>query len=277
MQQVSEHVWAEVDYDGSNVGMIVGERGIVLVEAPMCPTDAKDWLSKVKGVSDKPVLFVVTTDHHFDHAVCSSMLCRNIIMHEAAAVAFGREVKGRVVELFETYFSERLEEVREDVEKLETLDPLITFETSMTIDLGGVQAELIHTGGHASGTSLIHVIPDRVLFAGDNVTNGRHAYMGEMSLAKWLDALDRTAGLAPKVVVPGHGDVGDIESVHTMNRFFTRMKEIVASGIASGEDEDTVATRGADLLAFFRMQPGREEMTPQWIEEGLRLSYREMR
>jgi len=276
MQQVSEHVWAEADYDGANVGFVVGERGVVLVEAPMCPGDARDWLGKVKSVADKEILYIVTTDHHFDHSVCSSILCRNLVMQEEAAAALDTEVKGSVEELFQTYYSERFDEIKGELADLEIIDPLLVYQNGLTIDLGDARVELIHAGGHAMGTSLILVVEDGVLFTGDNVTNNRHAYMGEMSLSSWLEALDCAATLAPVVVVPGHGDVGDIETVHMMNRFFTLMKELVSSGIADGLDEEDVADMGDELIEFFPSVPGREAMTVEWVEEGLRRSYVEM-
>lgn len=276
MQQVSEHVWAEVDYDGANVGFVMGERGLVLVEAPMCPGDARDWLAKVRSVSDSEILYIVTTDHHFDHSVCSSILCRNLVMQEEAAVGLDAEVKGSVEELFQTYYSERFDEIKEELGALEIIDPLVVYQNGLTIDLGDVRVELVHTGGHAKGTSLILVGEDGVLFAGDNVTNNRHAYMGEMSLGDWLEALDCAATLAPAVVVPGHGDVGDIEAIHMMNRFFTLMKELVSSGIADGLDEEDVVDMGDELIEFFPCVPGREGMTVEWVEEGLRRSYVEM-
>ncbi len=276
MRQVSEHVWAEVDYDGANVGCVVGERGVVMVEAPMCPSDARDWLARVRGVTDRPIRFIVTTDHHFDHAVCSSILCPDLIMHEEAAAAFEHEVKGYVEDLFLTYYAARFEEVRGDIARLEIVSPLIVFSHLMVIDLGDVRIELTHVGGHAKGTSLVYVVEDGVLFAGDNVTHGRHAYMGEMSLDAWLEALHTAAGLEPKLVVPGHGDVGDADTIHTMTRFFTRMKKHVERGIELGLTEDQVAADHADLVAFFPIPPGREAMTPEWVEEGLRRSYREL-
>ena len=277
MQQVSEHVWAEVDYDGANVGVVVGDRGLVLVEAPMCPGDARDWLEKVRSVSDKDILYVVTTDQHFDHSVCASMLCPNLIMQADAAVGLENDVKGSVETLFKTYYPERFEEMSADIAQIEIIDPLVVFDDGLTIDLGNVRVEMIHCGGHARGTSFVFVVEDRTLFAGDNVTNDRHAYMGEMSLAEWLEALDCAATLMPKVVVPGHGDVGDIEAVHAMNRFFTRMKELVCTGIANGLMEDEVVRGGQELVSFFPIVPGREEMTPQWVEEGLRRSYQELK
>ena len=276
MIQVSDHVWAHVDYDGANVGCVVGDRGVLLVESPMCPADARDWLAKVHAVTDAPILHVVTTDHHFDHSVCSGMLCESLVMHERAAAAFDAEVKGHVLDLFRTYYPDRIAEAEADLPTLESASPGITFSQRMAIDLGGVRAELIHTGGHAEGTSLLHVVPDRVVFPGDNVTYGRHAYMGEMCFSRWLAALGTTIALGPSVVVPGHGGLCGIDGVCKMHGFFLRMGEQVARGLAAGLDEDAVAAESDDLVGYFPLLPGREAMTREWVDVALRLTYREM-
>ena len=273
MQQVSEHVWAEVEYDGANVGFVVGERGVVLVESPMCPGDARDWLGKVRSVTGKETLFIVTTDHHFDHSVCSGMLCPNLVMHETAAAAFQTDVKGHVIELFETYYPMRVDEAKAELDVLESAKPLMAFSDRMVIDLGDVRVSLIHTGGHALGTSLIHVVEDHVLFTGDNATNGRHAYMGQMVLADWQAALDTALSLSPRVVVPGHGDLGDIAAITKMERFFALLGEIAGDAIDDGKSEDETAQLGEPLVEFFPLLPGREEMTVQWVDEALRRCY----
>ena len=54
---------------------------------------------------------------------------------------------------------------------------------------------------------MMMVEPDRVLFAGDVVQNGRIPFMNadDVDTANWLRSLDTVEKLDPKFIIPGHG------------------------------------------------------------------------
>ena len=43
MKRLSEHLYAETDYDWANVGAAVTERGVVLLDCPVRPSDSRKW------------------------------------------------------------------------------------------------------------------------------------------------------------------------------------------------------------------------------------------
>src|SRR5687768_9886744 len=51
---------------GGNIGLSVGEDGIVIVDDQFAPLSEK-IKSALKGITDKPVRFVINTHYHFDH------------------------------------------------------------------------------------------------------------------------------------------------------------------------------------------------------------------
>jgi cyclase len=51
---------------GGNIGASVGEDGIVIVDDEFAPL-ADRIRAALKGISDKPVRFVINTHWHFDH------------------------------------------------------------------------------------------------------------------------------------------------------------------------------------------------------------------
>ena len=70
-------------------------------------------------------------------------------------------------------------------------------------------------------------IKSKTLIAGDHVLNGQHLWMVEGRMEAWRNNLAVLAGLSPKVVLPGHGDIGGpglIESTDDYLRDFLSMK-----------------------------------------------------
>src|SRR5512143_1052591 len=51
---------------GGNIGVSVGEDGIVIVDDQYAPLSEKIQAA-LKGITDKPVRFVINTHWHFDH------------------------------------------------------------------------------------------------------------------------------------------------------------------------------------------------------------------
>ena len=84
IQQISDHVYANVDYEGGNVACINTEKGIVLIDTPMLPADVTDWKAFVEGLNPNGILYIIATHHHFDHIIGNHQLGGKVIMQETA-------------------------------------------------------------------------------------------------------------------------------------------------------------------------------------------------
>jgi cyclase len=89
--------------------------------------------------------------------------------------------------------------------------PTIVFDDRLIVHVGGTAVELIHVGGHCADLTVAYVPSRRVLFASDDVVNGKEAYVGDGDLVTWIDALRRLRERPVELVVPGHGPVGGPE------------------------------------------------------------------
>src|SRR5687768_16802086 len=52
---------------GGNIGVSVGDDGIVIVDDQFAPLAAKIQAA-LKGITSKPVRFILNTHYHFDHS-----------------------------------------------------------------------------------------------------------------------------------------------------------------------------------------------------------------
>ena len=65
--KVADNVFTAVGYSVSNVSMIVGDDGVVIVDTGMMSEAAKKISQELAKLSDKPVKAIIFTHSHGDH------------------------------------------------------------------------------------------------------------------------------------------------------------------------------------------------------------------
>ena len=65
MQEIAPGVFVETGYRNANVGCIITEDGVILVDTPMVPAQAQAWRKHVaEASSNARILYVINTVHH---------------------------------------------------------------------------------------------------------------------------------------------------------------------------------------------------------------------
>jgi glyoxylase-like metal-dependent hydrolase (beta-lactamase superfamily II) len=177
---------------------------------------------------------VVVTHAHWDHSfgtaaflpadVWAHVDCRTeLIAHgydQRAAVAADYAEAGRAAEA-------------EHVSAVEPVPPnrLLTGRAELTI--GGRLVALAHLGpGHTGHDVVVHVPDAGVVFAGDLVEQGAPPAFEDSFPLAWPATVDGIVGLAPRVVVPGHGAPVDVSFVTTQRDELTAVATACADMIA---------------------------------------------
>jgi glyoxylase-like metal-dependent hydrolase (beta-lactamase superfamily II) len=187
----------------SNTGVVIGEKGVLIVDAQATPALAEKVLHKVRELTDKPVKQVVLTHFHADNTlgalafepgeVISSDLTKR--MMETRGVEEIRLARQRDAALFADLPGNTGVSM-----------PSMTIASSMTIDLGGLDVRLMHLGrAHTMGDLVVWVPQSGVIFAGDLVQKAAVPYCGDAHLADWPRAIDRITAFRPTALMPGRG------------------------------------------------------------------------
>ncbi|MBA2465969.1 MAG: MBL fold metallo-hydrolase [Nocardioidaceae bacterium] len=203
-----------------NVGLVAGDRGLLLVDTGTSEVAARRVVEEVRrlGVGGSleavRVVAVVNTHHHFDHTF------GNIVMSEeydAPPVYAHDTVPDRFGEASPLLQQEAAGEasVAEHAEIASTrlLAPTHTFSSAKVVDLGDRLVELVHPGrGHTAGDVVVRVGDADVVFAGDLVEesvarNGVPGFGDDCYPMEWPATLDLVISMltGDSVVVPGHG------------------------------------------------------------------------
>lgn len=179
--------------------------GLVLIDSPLCPTEALAWRRTVDELG-LPVRYLVYTDHHPDHTTGSHWLPGTVVAHEGTRAALAAGAPG--------YLASALSRVdpagaaaMADTDWAVRL-PELTFRERLSLHVGGVTFELIHLPGHTASTIAVHLPRERILFSGDNViTLDGVPGLGEFRLDEHLATFDAIEALDYDLLVPGHGPV----------------------------------------------------------------------
>src|SRR5689334_20142817 len=204
LEVLADGVYALTAEGDPNVGAIEGEDFLVCFEALATPTAAREWLGRLRELTDKPVRYLVLSHYHAVRVLGASAFDADVVVtHETTR----RLVEERGIQDWESEFA-RMPRLFKDPESIPGLTrPTVTFSERFTIDLGGGRGDLVlqYCGrGHTAGDIVAWLPQRRVLFAGDLVEAQAALYTGDAFHADWSSStLDAVAALGAEVLVGG--------------------------------------------------------------------------
>jgi cyclase len=276
MQQLTKDVYAETNVGGANVGFVVTGEGVVLIDSPMIPSEARWWREQIAEITDQEIIYLINTDHHRGHVLGNQYLTTAVIAHELAwkeMKSYGESFRNRLINRF---IKDNKLEVAAEFENLKIILPCVTFTNRMTVHQGGKTIRLIHVGGHTSASSLVHVVEDDVLFTGDVVVKDRHPFIGHGNSKEWLNALTFIRQLRVKTIVPGHGEICDRETLNMLSEYIRKMRAQVRTLYRAGRSKTETASR-VDLFNFFPVPDKDRQRTRKRFKASVGRVYEEVK
>src|SRR5437660_6412976 len=195
---------------GGNIGASVGDDGIVIVDDQYAPL-AEKIQAALKGITDKPVRFIINTHYHGDHTGGNAYFQKQapIIAHDNVRKRL--EAGGPAGNLGSISMDHK-------PDAKEAL-PIITFDHDVTVHLNGEDIRALYfPAGHTDGDSIIFFPKSNVVHMGDDfVTYGFPFIDVEAggSINGMIDGLEKVIAQVPAdvKVIPGHGPVSNLDDV----------------------------------------------------------------
>jgi glyoxylase-like metal-dependent hydrolase (beta-lactamase superfamily II) len=187
-----------------NSGVIVGEDGVIVVDAQATPVMAGLVIERVRQVTDKPIKYVVLSHYHAVRVLgASAYKAQEVLASEKCRAMIAERGK-------EDWDSEygrfpRLFRAAETIPGLTW--PTVTFKASMTLYLGRRRVDLLHIGrAHTAGDIIVHVPDANVAFSGDIIEYKSACYCGDAHFTDWPSTLARLGAFQVEALVPGRGE-----------------------------------------------------------------------
>ena len=212
-----------------NTTVIIGERGVLVVDSGYLPSSAAEDIAQIRRWTRLPVRYLLNTHWHPDHQRGNSTYVDafpevTIVAHRetaklmAAYDAGNRErypkrvrtmqqklAKQPDAELQKTFDGQS--RVLAELERSRLQLPTLTFDSELSVDLGNRVVEIRHCGiGDTLGDAWAYLPKEQILVTGDLlVAPVPYFFAGyPEALAR---SLRRLLELDVKAIVPGHGDV----------------------------------------------------------------------
>jgi glyoxylase-like metal-dependent hydrolase (beta-lactamase superfamily II) len=245
LEQLAPGVVALTAEGDPNVGAVIGEDAILAVDARATPALAREWLDELRGLTDKPVRYLVLTHYHAVRVLGASAFDAEwVIAHEGTR----RWVHERGEADFESE-TRRFPRLFRDVESIPGLTyPNVAFADLLRIDLGGREVQVLHLGrGHTQGDAAVWLPDEKILLAGDLVEARAAPYMGDAFVEEWsTKTLDQVEALGAEVIVPGRGPAAGPEAIAETRDYLQTLWDTVRAGHATLKDAFVAARSALD-------------------------------
>jgi glyoxylase-like metal-dependent hydrolase (beta-lactamase superfamily II) len=240
LRQVSPHIYIIPDNSVPlvpNVGFVIGERGILVIDTGLGPRNGSAVLEVAKELGGSRALYLVTTHFHPEHDLGAQVFPESTTLIRSNDQA--KDIAEFGLQLAQV-FARRSAINAELLKDADFRKANVTFDRDYALDLGGVKVQLIAMGAnHTRGDTAIWVESDRVLFSGDIAMRAQPAFASPYSTIRhWLSSLDRLEALKPAVIVPSHGPTGDAAFISGYRNYLIEVRDRTAADKKAGRTAD---------------------------------------
>ena len=293
------HPDAPDTFPQSNTTVIIGDRGVFVVDSCLLPSTAREDVEQIKKWTNKPVIYLLNTHWHFDHTLGNSTYGAEfpgiqIIAQTATQKTIAAWNPGAVLrypqrgERFKKILADRknpdgtplTEADRTDYERslaglapvlaefknVVQLVPNISFDHEMSIDLGTRLVEIKHIGrGNTAGDTIVYLPKEKILVTGDLLDHPVPYMFGGFPI-DFVNTLRALSQIDAQTIVPGHGDV-----LHDKSYILQSMELMVAVNVEVEKemnDGKTLEEVQAQLPTNFDVKGWREKFVGTDKEDG---------
>jgi glyoxylase-like metal-dependent hydrolase (beta-lactamase superfamily II) len=250
--RLSGNAWAYTAEGDPNTGVIIGEEGVIVVDAQATPAMAEDVIRRIRQITDKPIKYVVLTHYHAVRVLGASA-------YKPQEILSSQDTYDLILERGE---ADKASEIGRFPRLFRDLDsvppgltwPTMTFVDKFTLRLGSLEVQLLQLGrGHTKGDTVVWVPQQKVLFSGDLVECEATPYAGDAYYEDWPGTLDAIGALNPEKLLPGRGPAlstteevrGALEGTRA---FVSDLYASVKAGVRSGKNLRAIYRETYELL-----------------------------
>jgi cyclase len=163
VKQVASDLYFLFDFNGSNAVFLVTDAGVLVIDTRTHPREGRDLLDRIRKVTDKPIKWVINSHFHGDHHM------GNAVFQAAGATFVAQKETARLMgQVQPKEMARRIASFKSrgyDPDEVKLVLPDVTFDSEMTIRLGGREVRLFYLGpGQQAGDTFVQFPHARALF-----------------------------------------------------------------------------------------------------------------
>lgn len=235
------------DWPHSNVGVIVGSAGVLVIDSDFYPSRAAADIALIRRVTRLPVKWLLNTHWHGDHthgnavyadsfpglviigsrpnaqyvginqsryprsALRTASSTRALLEGHEAMLARGTDSAGRALTPAErTLLAQVIEQRRTQLREfalVRAAPPTLLFDGAMSLDVGGRVVELVDRGHANSPSDVTAYLPAERVLFTGDILVHPVPYTFDAYPRPWVAVLRALEALPTAAIVPGHGPV----------------------------------------------------------------------
>lgn len=268
MQSIGEIVYIEDAYPGVILGAIHLPQGLIHIDAPLLPEDARAWRASLLELGPGRERWLVNLDAHPDRTIgVRAMECTVIAQEKTAHVFRSRPAA----------FRNQGEESGAEWEALPGLGnvrwapPEISFSQQMEIQWDDTVVRLEHHPGPTAGAAWVIVPSKKIVFVGDAVLKNQPPFLAHANLPAWIESLKLLGEPAFRGYTVISGRSGPVTTavvraqLEYLEKLLARLEKLAARRSPPEATEALVQP----FLSDFRIPPARQKMMAQRLRYGL--------
>jgi glyoxylase-like metal-dependent hydrolase (beta-lactamase superfamily II) len=268
MQEIIKNIYIEDQFPGVTLGVVVTSRGLIQIDAPPSPEDARSWRAALMNLGGGMERVLINLDAHPDRTLGARAMDCTVIAHEKTANTFRTRPNT---------FKAQGEETGSDWESISGLGsvrwapPEISFLDQMTLHWGNAPVVLEHHPGPSSGSIWVHLSEEKIVFVGDAVLKNQPPFFAGSNLTDWISALNLLLSPAFKgyTIVSSRGGVITTNIIKTQLDFLKyvhdKLNKITTKKPKPAATEKLVTS----LLTWFKAPAARQKQFAQRLRYGL--------
>ena len=248
--EVADGVWVIRDHRTwlvPNIGILVGKDAVLVIDTGLGPANGERVFALARRLAGSKKLFLTMTHFHPEHGYGAQ-----VFRHDAT-ILYNRTQRDELTEkgtrYIELFRQTQAKSAAEALDGTQIVMPDFVYDSpSAELDLGSRKVEL-HTFGlaHTRGDQVVFLPKEKILFAGDLIEERMFPIFPyfppadvELDGDRWANVLGGFRQFAPSLIVPGHGDPGDLTIALRLQAQMEFVKGGVAALRASGQSSDRI-------------------------------------